>query len=432
MTQRRCSVTAVLAAVSAACGGGATTADAPRADGATPAADASTITDAVTASCDPVRGSTLALELVATADDAVVLVTSPPGDRRAFAVERDGAIQILVDGQLVATPFLDISDGSGGPVLADGERGLLGLAFHPAYAANGRFFVFYTTVDDAGFAYDELAEYRVDPADDQRALASSAKVLLSIPDYANNHNGGMLAFGTDGYLYISVGDGGGPGDPERTAQDRHRLLGKMLRIDVDTAGDGRPYGIPPENPYADGVDGAPEVLMYGLRNPWRWSFDAATGELYIADVGYRCSEEVDVIAPDRAANADLGWSDCEGSLPRYGTSCAAPREANRVVPVYEQLRTDTRFDCAGPSVWRAIIGGQVYRGTCYPDLVGRYIFADYGGEGVHSFVYAGGVATDYVAHPGTGVNRITSIHGDALGELYLGTVDGDIYRVVAR
>ena len=418
---------AMLAVVLAACGGGAGS-DAPMGDDGDAPFDARPLTDAVVATCTPRAGTDVTYRLVATATDFVMLITAPPGDRRQFVVLQDGAIQILVDDQLVATPFLDLTRASGGPVMAGGERGLLGLAFHPHYAENGRFFVFYTTVHTDGAAYDELAEYRVSATDPARADRDSARILLSIPDYADNHNAGMIELGADGYLYLSTGDGGGNGDPQRTAQDKFRLLGKMLRLDIDTESGGRPYGIPPDNPYADGVAGAPEVWMYGLRNPWRWSFDRATGDLYIGDVGHHCAEEIDVVPAGSARGADLGWSDCEGTLDKYGTSCNAPAQPNRLRPVYEEIRPNPTFGCNGPSTWRAVIGGQVYRGACYPDLVGRYFFADHVTPGVYSFVYAGGQATDLVHHTPDFMG-MNVIHADALGELWTGDISGRIHRI---
>jgi glucose/arabinose dehydrogenase len=422
----------------AACGGG-TAADAPPA----PTIDAPTIDapvdapvvpgiDAVVATCTPVTGTTVALRHVVDLDDFAVLVTSPPGDRRAFVVERGGVIRILVDDALVATPFLDLADISGGPVVSGAELGLLGLAFHPQYATNRRFYVFYTTIHaDDGELYDELAEYRTSAADPDVADPTTARVLLSIPDYAANHQGGMIEFGPDGLLYISVGDGGGNGDPQRTAQDLNRLLGKMLRIDIDQQTGGREYGIPPANPFAAG-GGAPEVLMYGFRNPWRWSFDRATNDIYIGDVGHHCVEEVDVIPFADVAAADFGWSDCEGTRDQYGTGCAAPTQPNRHPPVYQQVRANPTFACGGTSMWNAVIGGQVYRGSCYPDLVGRYFFADSRSGELWSFVYAGGQATDIVQHPLPALtSRVSSIHADALGELYL-TRDGSLYRIVVE
>jgi len=387
--------------------------------------DATPPVDALTATCTPTSGLDVALHLIDTAPDAVVLVTSPPGDARQFVVERGGTIQILRDDHLVAEPFLDLSS----LVSSGGERGLLGLAFHPEYGVNGRFYVDYTTTHADGTFYDEVAEYRVMVNDRDRADPHSARVVLSIPDYAPTHNGGMIEFGSDGFLYISDGDGGGPNDPQRTAQDLERLLGKILRIDVDHPGGGRAYGIPADNPFARG-GGAPEVFLYGLRNPWRWSFDRATGDLYIGDVGQICAEEIDVIPAASARGADLGWSDCEGTLDKWGTGCDAPTQANRRRPAYEQVRNST--GCGGTSLWRAVIGGQVYRGSCYPDLVGRYFFTDYGAAALYSFVYAGGQATDVIEHAGTFPKRMSSIHADALGELYVGHVDGQIYRIEAR
>src|SRR5262245_49965209 len=221
----------------------------------------------------------------------LTLATSPPDDARSFVLEQNGAIRI-VDGMehLLAQPFLDLSDDAGGPVVAGGELGLLGLAFHPHYAANHRFFVFYTTRNaDAANPYaDVVVEFS---GTGDRADPASARMILSIPDFAANHNGGMIEFGADGLLYISTGDGGQANDPQGNGQNTGALLAKILRIDVDR---GDPYAIPPDNPFAAG-GGAPEVFVYGLRNAWRWTFDRATGDMWIGDVGQGDWEELDVL-----------------------------------------------------------------------------------------------------------------------------------------
>jgi glucose/arabinose dehydrogenase len=399
------------ALTAAACGGNAAP-DAPRDD-----------PDADLLACTPSAGTTVVGRLITTTPDLVTLVTAPAGDRRRFVVQRDGAIQIVEDDVLLPTPFLDLDDDVGGPVLSNSvERGLLGLAFHPDYAENGRFFVYYTLSLD-----NVVAEYRRMAGDDYRADPASGRVVLDIPDFANNHNGGMIEFGSDGYLYIATGDGGGAGDPQETAQDLDRLLGKMLRIDVDVTGGGREYGIPADNPYAAG-GGAPEVFMYGLRNPWRWSFDAATGDIYIGDVGQDRIEEIDVVPAARARNADLGWDECEGSRDYPDgpgdpvTDCVAPVQPNRIRPVHERPQNST--------AWTSVIGGQVYRGACFPALTGRYFFSDYGAGGLHSFVYRDLAATDVQEHDGFDLAP-TSIHADGIGELVIGYGD-KIVQIEAR
>ena len=374
--------------------------------------------DALPTRCQPRSGTMVTLRTIANVDDTPLLVTSPPDDRRLFVVQRDGTIVIIENETLRPGTFIDLSMGAGGPVDAGGEMGLLGLAFHPDYATNHKFYVYYTT---AGFASEDIAEYQTMPTDPYRADPATARLVLSIPDFASNHNGGMIAFGSDGYLYIGDGDGGGGGDPNRTAQDPNRLLGKLLRIDVDNPDGGRPYGIPPGNPYAAG-GGAPEVFIRGVRNPWRWSFDRETGDIYIGDVGQESVEEVDVVPAATAAGTDLGWSDCEGTHDFYGAGCDAPTQPGRLRPVFEQVRPAG----GGPSNWESVIGGQVYRGTCYPDLVGRYFFSDYSAGGVWSFVYSGGTATDVIEHPGTFPGNPTSVHADTDGEIYFTHENGAI------
>ena len=381
--------------------------------------------DALAPTCIPRVGGAVTHERIAVVEDMPVLVTSPPGDRRLFVVQRDGRIEIVVDGAVLPAPFLDLDDAVGGPVSREGgEQGLLGLAFHPRFAQNRTFYVYY-----ASPGVNVVAEYRRDPTDPDRGDPTSGRMILVIDDYQTNHNGGMIEFGADELLYISTGDGGGSGDPRQTAGDPTSLLGKMLRIDVDQPGAGLAYGIPPGNPYALG-GGRPEILMIGLRNPWRWSFDRATDDIYIGDVGQNAIEEIDVVPLAAAPGTDFGWSQCEGTLDFRGQGCGAPAPP-RVRPTFEQLR----IGAGGTSNWGAVIGGQVYRGACFPDLVGRYFFADHAVGGLWSFVYTNGQATDVIQHPRTppefpsGAN---AIHADALGELYIAYSSGAIERIVVE
>jgi glucose/arabinose dehydrogenase len=376
----------------------------------------------------PVSGTTVRTRMIAQVLDAPMLVTSPIGDPRLFVVERDGTIQIIENEVVRGAPFLDIRDNNGGPVVGGGERGLLGLAFHPDYRTNRRFYVYYTAADpatpDTGDGFNVVAEYLASQADPYVADAASARVVLSIPDFAGNHNGGMIEFGDDGLLYIGTGDGGGGGDPDETGQDDNSLLGKILRIDVD-GNDAGQYGIPPGNPFAAG-GGAPEIFIKGLRNPWRFGIDRVTDTLFIGDVGQGAVEEVSVVAIDEAAGVDFGWDDCEGSEDFEGGGCASPTEPARRRPVYEEKRTPPEN-----SDWCSVIGGEVYRGGCFPDLAGRYFFTDYCPGGLWSFVYDNGVATD-VIHHGDGSDfsaNPTSIHADSFGELYITSESGEIERI---
>ncbi|MEZ4368723.1 MAG: PQQ-dependent sugar dehydrogenase [Kofleriaceae bacterium] len=404
---------ALLLALGAGCGDDApATIDAAPGDGpdAPPPADAY-IADAVVPECTPAAGGNVSLELVATTGDAVLLITAPVGDARQFIVERDGAIRTLQDGVLATEPFLDLRASSGGPVAAGGERGLLGLAFHPDYAHNQRLFVYYTR-GSGDAMFDVVAEYRATAVDG--ADPATGRELLAIPDYASNHNGGMIEFGDDGLLYISTGDGGGQNDPQGTGQDPDRLLGKLLRIDVDTTSAGRPYGIPSGNPYADG-GGAPEVLAMGLRNPWRWSFDRPAGAIYVGDVGQNTIEEINRLPLAELAGANFGWSQYEGD------ACFDPpcEPAGKTFPLVSLDHADD---------YCSIIAGAVYRGTCFPDLVGRFFYSDYCGGELESFVYDDGV-TAAAVH--TTVVRPSTLYADARGELYVGTEGGQIYRITA-
>jgi glucose/arabinose dehydrogenase len=370
--------------------------------------------------CTPRSGTTITTVEITTTDDIPLLVTAPPDDGRLFVVEREGAIEIVDETGVRSPPFLDLDDSAGGPVEGDGEMGLLGMAFHPDYRTNRKFYVYYTT-DEIN---DVVAEYETMESDPNRADPSTARIILSIPDFAGNHNGGMIEFGSDGYLYIATGDGGGAGDPQRTAQDRDRLLGKILRIDVDNPDGGRAYGIPSDNPYAAG-GGAPEVYIRGLRNPWRWSFDSANGDLYIGDVGQEAVEEIDVISAADAPDADFGWSDCEGTLDYYGSGCNAPAEPGRHRPVYEEIREAG----GGNSNWNSVIGGEVYRGECFTDLTGLYFFSDNAASGIWTLRYANGVATEVTRHDVDVPGAPSFIHRDGFGELYVGFGNGAIHRI---
>jgi glucose/arabinose dehydrogenase len=260
------------------------------------------------------------------------------------------------------------------------------------------------------------------------------QVLLSIPDFATNHNGGMIEFGSDGYLYVSTGDGGMAGDPHRNAQAVDRadpsciqtqcepLLGKILRIDIDHPANGKPYGIPADNPFATG-GGEPEIYITGLRNPWRWSFDRATGDMWIADVGQAMYEELDVLPAGQQAGRNLGWSMYEANS-RYLTNYP-PAPAGKVFPSVVKTH-------AGDG-WQAIIGGQVYRGPCFPDLDGVYVYSDHSAHTISLARLSGSTVTTSDAQPPSGSwpASPSSIHADARGELYETTTAGAVYHIVA-
>jgi glucose/arabinose dehydrogenase len=281
-------------------------------------------------------------------DSPLFLTHAGDGSGRLFVLERAGRILIVDQSVLLPEPFLDIRS----RVRSGGEQGLLGLAFHPGFARNGRFFVSYTRQNDGASV---VAEYRVS-ADVDRARRIE-RVLLTVPQPFGNHNGGMIAFGRDGDLYIGLGDGGSGGDPGNRAQDADELLGKILRIGVA----GRPYDIPPDNPFADG-GGRPEIFALGLRNPWRFSFDRKNGQLFAGDVGQGHREEIDRIRRGR----NYGWRLIEG------TRCYRPRvgcEQDGLEPPLTEYR-HRRGRCS-------VTGGYVYRGRAIPQLKGTYVFGDF-------------------------------------------------------
>jgi glucose/arabinose dehydrogenase len=333
---------------------------------------------------------------------------SAPGDSaRLYVVEQGGRIEIILDGQVQPEPFLDISDRTRG----GGERGLLGLAFHPEFTSNGRFFVNYTRPSGATI----IAEFRAASAN--RADPTTERQLLVVPQPFSNHNGGSLAFGNDGFLYIGLGDGGSGGDPLGSGQDLGVLLGKVLRIDVDSDA---PYAVPPDNPFLSTAGAEPEIWAYGLRNPYRMSFDRATGDLYIGDVGQSRREEIDVGLAAGGGGENYGWNVTEGTLCfNPGSGC---RTAGLTLPVLEY---DHGEGCS-------VTGGVVYAGCRMPDLVGTYFYGDFCAGFVRSFRFAGGAATDrrdWTADLGGNIGRITSFGTDAEGEAYVVDYDGEIYRL---
>jgi glucose/arabinose dehydrogenase len=377
----------------------------------------------------PVAGSTVTARRLGNVVGGAMLATSPPADLRLFVIEQRGAIRIFNSETLLPDPFIDLSVDNNGPVLAGGEQGLLGLAFHPKYATNGQFFVFYTT-NRGGSLRDVVARCQVSAADPNKADPATCTEILSIPDFAGNHNGGMIEFGVkDSFLYIGTGDGGGGGDPQRTGQDKNSLLGKILRIDVDTKAAGKEYGIPSSNPFAAG-GGAPEIYILGLRNPWRFSFDRMTGDLWIGDVGQGVIEEMTVLRPAQQKGANLGWSIYEGNgcCMTQGDRCAQNGTQTPCVPDGMIFPQDSRTHADG---WISIIAGQTYRGTCYPDLVGWHFYTDYGKGGLVKARLKDDDTLEIVDVPGSFPGQVASIHEDARGELYMTTSAGGVYHLEA-
>jgi glucose/arabinose dehydrogenase len=350
---------------------------------------------------DPVT-SLQAVEVVAGLS-APVHVIAPPGDTRLFVVEQAGRIRIIRDGTLLARPFLDIT----ALVRSGGEQGLLSVAFDPLYASSGFFYVNYT--DRSGDT--RVERYRVS-ADPDLADAASAKLILGIDQPYANHNGGLVAFGPDGMLYIGMGDGGSGGDPHNHGQNRGTLLGDLLRIDVRT---GDPYGIPADNPFTKDPAARPEIWAYGLRNPWRFSFDPPSGLLFVADVGQNQWEEINAIAA-ATAGANYGWRVMEGRHCFNPTSCNPSRY---VRPVHE-------YTHAGGC---SVTGGHVYRGTLLTGLQGHYFYADYCDGWVRSFRVKGGRAVDHRDWALGTLGRISSFGQDAAGELYIVSHSGRVYRL---
>ncbi len=357
----------------------------------------------------PPPGLELGLEVLIRNMDQPLFVTAPPGDpNRLFVVERPGRIRIVQNGALFPRPFLDIADLTS----LQGERGLLGMAVHPDYAQNGRFFVHYTDRTSGG---TRIARYTVSE-DPDVADPASGTIVLEVSQPFSNHNGGSIAFGPDGMLYIALGDGGSGGDPLGHGRNRGTLLGAVLRIDIDS---GDPFVIPTDNPFVDTPGARAEVWAYGLRNPWRMSFDRSTGDLYIADVGQSDVEEVNVQPASSVGGENYGWNTMEGSTCFGGGGCET---AGLTLPVAEYEHN------AGCS----ITGGYVYRGAAVPAAVGRYFYGDFCSGFVRSFLLSMGQATDPVDHTSQigPDGSIASFGEDGAGELYIVTIEGSIFRIV--
>jgi glucose/arabinose dehydrogenase len=358
------------------------------------------------ASPSPAARPPLRLTEVAAGLDQPLFATTAPGDpSRLYVVEQSGRIRIVESGALRAAPFLDLS----GLVSCCGERGLLGLAFHPGYADNGRFFVNYTN----SRGDTEIVEY-ARAADPDVATPEPVRRFFTVGQPFANHNGGQLAFAPDGFLYIGLGDGGGSGDPNGNAQNRDSKLGKILRIDVDAY----------PTPVAGNLPGGdPDVWDYGLRNPWRFSFDRATGDLYIGDVGQDTIEEID-IEPAGEGGRNYGWNVMEGSQCFAEASCDP---SGLTLPAAEYTHA---FGCS-------VIGGYVYRGRAIPGLVGTYLYGDYCSSRVFSLRWVDGAvsATEELTadlDPDSRIHGLTSFGEDGDGELYVVSHDGSVFRIEAE
>ncbi len=351
------------------------------------------------------------LQLVVPGLSQPVYVThAGDGSGRLFIVEQAGVIRIFKNGALLTTPFLDITS----RVLSGGEQGLLSVAFHPQYSSNGRFFVNYTaTATGLGTPFKSvIAEYHVSLTNPDVADPTTERVLLNVPDPFDNHNGGLNLFGPDGYLYIGLGDGGSGGDPQNNGQSLGTLLGKVLRIGVDGA---LPYAIPSDNPFFGASGARGEIWAYGLRNPWRFSFDRCGGRLFLADVGQDAWEEVDLI--EKGGN--YGWRIMEGP------ACFNPPTGCTTTGLQMPIASyDHTLGCS-------ITGGYVYRGTASPVLNGRYLFGDFCSGRLWE-LHAAGLKNWVMTQVAQTGLAISSFGEDQNGELYIVNYNGSLHHITAH
>jgi glucose/arabinose dehydrogenase len=335
----------------------------------------------------------LGLQQVVTGVDQPLFLTAPAGDSRLFIIERPGRIRLFTNGALDATPVLDIAS----RVSTAGEGGLLSMAFDPQFASNGFLYAHYT--DTTGDVVVERYRMSGDVADP----ASALRIITVQHRTFSNHKGGRVAFGPDGHLYLSVGDGGGGGDPFGAGQDLNTLLGKLLRMDVSNASQAAP---------------TPQIWAYGLRNPWRFAFDASSQAVYIADVGQGAREEVNAAAL-AAAGLNYGWNLMEG------LACFSVNPCNQPGLTLPVLDYDRSSGCS-------VIGGFVYRGSAIPELRGRYLYSDLCGGWLRSFRYNGNAAVEQVDWNIASVGSIYSFGEDAQGELYMLATSNVIYKIVRQ
>jgi len=330
---------------------------------------------------------------------------------RIFVVEQAGQVRILDNGVALPAPFLDIAS----RLVCCGEQGLLSVAFPPGFASKRYFYVNYTRTPDGATV---VARYRVSIGDANVADPATEEVLLAIPQPFSNHNGGQLAFGPDGYLYIGMGDGGGGGDPQGNAQNPATLLGKLLRIDVESGGN--PYGVPADNPFRLSAGTLPEIWALGLRNPWRFSFDRRTGDLYIGDVGQNAVEEVDVQQAGSPGGQDYGWNIMEGPGCYNSVICST---AGLTPPV---AAYDHSQGCS-------VTGGVVYGGSALPALQGIYFYGDYCSGRIWGLRRKGaGWETAELVAPGNPPVNITTFGEDEAGNVYVANyASGEILKILS-
>ena len=359
---------------------------------------------------------TLTSQLIASGLDAPLLLISPPGDTaRLFIIEQGGRVRIHDGTQLLTTSFLDISS----LIVCCQEEGLLGMAFHPQYESNGYFFVNYVSPGSGGKTV--IRRYKIS-SNPNIANKDSSLIILEILQPFPNHNGGMIDFGpNDGYLYIGMGDGGSSGDPQMNGQNGKSLLGKMLRIDVNNTENGKNYSIPDTNPFVNTIDTLAEIWAFGLRNPWRWSFDSETGDMYIADVGQFEVEEINFQPQESTGGENYGWR------LKEGTSCFMPTTGCDTLsyvtdPITQYFHASSRC---------SITGGFIYRGCAIPNLTGTYFYADWCSKEIWSFRYDGNNILDSAnrtSELGISVN-VTSFGRDGRGELYV-IGNGKVYKII--
>lgn len=414
----------LLSALVSACSGGSSNDTAPPVDnsggsGSSAAPGASGGSGSGSSAAPGATGAStpfgLTLQPVVSGLNFPVFLSAPPGDPRQFVVERGGRIRIIANGALLPAPFLDISAST----TTDGERGLLSLAFAPNYASTGYFFIYHT--DLSGNIVIERV--RVSATNPNLADPLSRLTILTIahPGFSN-HNGGLLSFGSDGFLYLGVGDGGSGGDPPGNAQNTNVLLGKLLRIDVSQASAAQPYTIPADNPFAGQSGKRGEIWAYGLRNPWRYAFDSVQQRLYIADVGQAQREEVDAVSAQQGG-INYGWNSMEGRQCYNASSC---QQTGLTLPVLDYGHG------ASAGTGCSIVGGYVYRGTALPELAGRYLYSDYCGGWLKSFLDTQGTVSEATDWGITPLSSVTSFGQDGQNELYIMSANGGLYRIVRK
>lgn len=357
-------------------------------------------------STEPPAAATITTEQVASGFTQPTSIVAAPGDDRLYIMEQTGTIKRVTPGQTDTQLFMDISN----KVTVEGEMGLLGLAFHPDYAQNGYIFVNYVDKNQNTV----IARYHTDQ---NMVDVASEKVILQVEQPYTNHNGGDLTFGSDGFLYIALGDGGQAGDPHDNGQNLNSLLGKVLRIDINTE---EAYGVPSDNPFAGQAGKRPEIWAYGLRNPWRMSFDSKTNDLYIADVGQGELEEINFQLASSKGGENYGWRCFEGTNEYNLEGCEGVNDA--IAPIIEYNHEEGRC---------AVTGGYVYRGSMYPSLEGKYFYGDFCGSQLYYAEQTNGSWHQTLALQ---TDFAISAFGEANdGELYLADYDsGGIHKIKAN